>query len=43
MIDLLNFDLVPEAFGGDVQVAFVSAKTGEGITDLLDKILVQVI
>lgn len=39
--DLLNEGLLVEEYGGEVQVATVSAKTGEGIDDLLEKILVQ--
>ncbi|HZH43067.1 MAG TPA: translation initiation factor IF-2 [Lysobacter sp.] len=39
--ELLTYDVVAEDFGGDVQVAEVSAKTGQGIDDLLDKILLQ--
>ncbi|GHE35129.1 translation initiation factor IF-2 [Vulcaniibacterium thermophilum] len=39
--ELLTYDVVAEEFGGDVQVAEVSAKTGQGIDDLLDKILLQ--
>ncbi|MEG1495671.1 MAG: translation initiation factor IF-2 [Bacilli bacterium] len=31
--------LTPEAWGGDTLVAYISAKTGEGINDLLDTIL----
>ncbi len=41
--DLLNYDVVVEDFGGDVQSALVSAKTGQGIDDLLEKVLLQVI
>jgi translation initiation factor IF-2 len=41
LYDLMNYGLVPEEFGGDVQVAMISARTGEGIEDLLDKIAVQ--
>ena len=39
---LMEFGLVPEEFGGDVQCAQVSAKKGLGLDDLLEKILLQV-
>ncbi len=39
--DLLQHDVAVEEFGGDVLVAEVSARTGAGIADLLDKILLQ--
>jgi translation initiation factor IF-2 len=39
MTDLTRYDIVPEAFGGDVQTVNISAKRGEGIGDLLDTIL----
>jgi translation initiation factor IF-2 len=39
--DLLSQNVVLEEFGGDVLAASVSAKTGEGLDDLLDKILLQ--
>jgi translation initiation factor IF-2 len=38
---LLQHEVVPEEYGGDVQFVPVSAKTGSGIDDLLDAILVQ--
>ncbi len=38
---LLQHEIVPEEYGGDVQVIPVSAKTGMGIDNLLDAILVQ--
>lgn len=41
LFDLMNYGLMPEEFGGDVQVAMISARTGEGVEDLLDKIAVQ--
>jgi translation initiation factor IF-2 len=37
--DLVNHGLQPEEWGGTTQFADVSAKTGEGIDDLLEKIL----
>lgn len=39
---LLKEDVLLEEFGGEVQCAHVSAKTGAGLEDLLDKILMQV-
>ncbi len=38
---LMNYDLVPEEWGGDVIVVPVSAKTGEGVDDLLESIYLQ--
>ena len=37
--DLTNYGLVPEEWGGDTIVCPVSAKTGEGIDNLLENIL----
>jgi translation initiation factor IF-2 len=39
--DLLSQNVVLEEFGGDVLVSEVSAKTGEGVDDLLEKVLLQ--
>ncbi|MBV1788932.1 translation initiation factor IF-2 [Marinobacterium sp. D7] len=39
--ELSQLDVISEEWGGDVQFAHVSAKTGEGIDDLLDKVLLQ--
>ncbi len=39
--DLLNHGVVLEDFGGDVLAAPVSAKTGEGVDELLEKIILQ--
>lgn len=39
--DLLRHQVTVEDFGGDTLVAEVSARTGEGMSDLLDKILLQ--
>ena len=36
---LTNYDLVPEEWGGDVIVCPVSAKTGEGVQELLENII----
>jgi translation initiation factor IF-2 len=41
MQELTQHELVPEEWGGDTMVVKVSAKTGEGIDDLLDAILLQ--
>lgn len=38
---LLSHEVVLEEFGGDVLATEVSAKTGDGIEDLLEKILLQ--
>ena len=38
---LLQHDVIPEEYGGDVQVVPVSAKAGTGIDNLLEAILVQ--
>ncbi len=39
--DLLAHDVVAEDFGGDIQMVELSAKTGQGVDDLLDAILLQ--
>jgi translation initiation factor IF-2 len=39
--DLLPHGVVPEDFGGDTMASAISAKTGNGIDELLDKILLQ--
>jgi len=39
--ELLGHDVILEEFGGDVLEADVSAKTGAGIDDLLEKVLLQ--
>ncbi|MET0101426.1 MAG: translation initiation factor IF-2 [Sedimenticola sp.] len=41
MQELSQQDIIPEEWGGDVQFVQVSAKTGQGIDDLLDAILLQ--
>ncbi len=41
MQELVAEEVVPEDWGGDVQFIKVSAKTGEGINELLDAILLQ--
>jgi translation initiation factor IF-2 len=39
--ELAKNSVIPEDWGGDTQFAYVSAKTGEGIDDLLEKLLLQ--
>jgi len=39
--DLSSNDLVPEEWGGEAMVIGVSAKTGQGIDELLDAVLLQ--
>ncbi|HEX6940152.1 MAG TPA: translation initiation factor IF-2 [Longimicrobiales bacterium] len=39
--ELLQHGVMVEEFGGEVLAAEVSAKTGQGIADLLDKVLLQ--
>ncbi|MCX7945108.1 MAG: translation initiation factor IF-2 [Deltaproteobacteria bacterium] len=39
--DLMNYGLVSEEWGGDTIVRYISAKTGQGINELLDMILLQ--
>lgn len=34
-------DLIPEDWGGDIQIVPVSSRTGDGVDDLLDAVLVQ--
>ena len=41
MQELVAEEVVPEEWGGDVQFVKVSAKTGDGVDDLLDAILLQ--
>ncbi len=41
MQDLTKYDLVPEAWGGDTIVCPVSAKTGMGIDNLLENLVLQ--
>lgn len=40
-MDLVSHEVVPEEFGGEVMFKEVSAKTGQGIDELLDAILLQ--
>jgi len=39
--ELMGYDLVPEEYGGDTMFARVSAKTKDGVDDLLEKLLLQ--
>ncbi|TDQ57208.1 translation initiation factor 2 (bIF-2) [Mesocricetibacter intestinalis] len=39
--ELLQYEVVAEKFGGDVQFVHVSAKKGSGVDELLDAILLQ--
>lgn len=39
--ELAKYDIIPEDWGGDTLFAEVSAKTGDGIDELLDQVLVQ--
>ena len=39
--ELAQRDVIPELWGGDVMFVNVSAKTGEGVADLLDAVLLQ--
>ncbi|GLX87310.1 translation initiation factor IF-2 [Thalassotalea loyana] len=39
--ELSQHDVIPEDWGGDTQFVHVSAKSGEGIDDLLDAVLLQ--
>lgn len=41
LTQLLNHDLIAEEFGGDVQVVEVAGRTGEGISTLMDSLLLQ--
>ena len=42
MAGLLEEGVLLEEFGGETQCAHISAKTGTGLDDLLDKISLQV-
>ena len=39
--ELVQLSVIPEDWGGDTQFVNISAKTGQGIDDLLDAILIQ--
>lgn len=39
LTDLTRYEILPEAYGGETQTVNISAKTGEGLQDLLENIL----
>ncbi len=39
LTELMQYELMPEAYGGDIQTVNISAKKGDGIKGLLDTIL----
>lgn len=41
MQELVGHEVIPESWGGDTMFVNVSAKTGEGLSDLLDALLLQ--
>ena len=41
MTELSSYDVLPEAWGGDTMFVNISAKSGDGIDNLLDAILLQ--
>ncbi len=41
MNELSSHDVIPESWGGDTQFVQISAKTGQGIDELLDAVLLQ--
>jgi len=41
MNELANYEVIPEAWGGDTMFIPISAKTGFGIDELLDSIVIQ--
>lgn len=41
MQELSNINVLPEEWGGDVQFLKISAKTGEGIDELIESLIVQ--
>ena len=41
MKELADYGVLVEQYGGKIQCAFVSAKTGEGIEDLLEKVILE--
>src|SRR5204863_8345501 len=43
LTQLMEHDLVPEDFGGKTVTVQLSAKTGEGVRDLLDYILLEAV
>lgn len=41
MNELANYDVIPESWGGDTMFIPISAKTGQGIDELLDSVVLQ--
>ncbi|MCH9756091.1 MAG: translation initiation factor IF-2 [Gammaproteobacteria bacterium] len=41
MNELSSHDVIPESWGGDTQFVNISAKTGQGVDELLDALLLQ--
>ena len=41
MNELSDYGVLVEQYGGKIQCAYVSAKTGEGVDDLLEKVLLE--
>jgi len=41
MNELSSHEVIPEAWGGDTQFVNISAKTGQGVDELLDSVLLQ--
>lgn len=41
MNELANYEVIPESWGGDTMFVNISAKSGQGIDELLDAILLQ--
>ena len=41
MNELSSHDVIPESWGGDTQFVNISAKTGQGVDELLDAVLLQ--
>ncbi|STX52752.1 Translation initiation factor IF-2 [Legionella busanensis] len=41
MNELSNYEVIPESWGGDTMFVNISAKTGLGVDDLLDSVLLQ--
>ena len=39
--DLANYEVIPESWGGDTIFVNVSAKTGEGVEELLESVILQ--
>ena len=41
MNELANYEVIPESWGGDTMFVPISAKTGQGIDELLDSVVLQ--